>query len=115
MTQTTDHAGRTLLATLDTPFNQPNVRTEGLAVAPDGSLYAFVVFVDRFRKASRLYRITSDEMEGLCVTQEGALFGLCDEERSFLVRLDPQTKEATPVAPFGFGALCLAAPKTMTK
>ena len=219
---------RSLLATLETPFNQKHARTEGLAVAQDGSLYASVIFVSRFRKVSRLYRITPaggnatlvgdiatteidgldfgpdgnlygavssgtrararglpqivridtqtgaaspteteisfddldalaidasgralvtdgsrgvysvdptqtrgsadvftddefrqflrtyDEMEGLCVAQEGVLFGICDEERTFLVRLDPQTRKATPIAPLGISALCLAAPKMST-
>jgi hypothetical protein len=212
---------RRLVARLGAPFNKRNVRTEGLAVAPDGSLYASVVFVSGSEKVSRLYQLSpvggtprliddmatteidgldfggdgklygaissgsqtlaqglrqivtidtksaavsptsneitfadldalaidprglavvtngsrglfsinpakrravsrvfvddefrqflraNDEMEGLCITREGVVFGLCDEERTFLVRLDPQTKTVTRIGDLGFGALCL--------
>ena len=214
-----------LVAKLGAPFDKRNVRTEGLAVAPDGSLYASVVFASDAGKVSRLYQLSlmtgsakligdmittevdgldfgpdgklygaissgsrtlarglrqivtidtnsgvvsptanevtfadldalaidskglalvtngsrgmfsinpaqkrdlshvfvndafrqflrdNDEMEGLCITREGVVFGLCDEERTFLVRLDQQAKRVTRIGDLGFGALCLAAKK----
>jgi hypothetical protein len=217
---------RRLVARLGAPFNKRNVRTEGLAVAADGSLYASVVFVSNSGAVSRLYQLSAltgaarligdmattevdgldfgpngklygvissgsrtlarglrqivtidtnsgavsptanevtfadldaltidskglalvtngsrglfsinpaqkrdlshvfvndafrrflranDEMEGLCITREGVVFGLCNEERTVLVRLDPQTKRVTRIGDLGFGTLCLATKRT---
>jgi sugar lactone lactonase YvrE len=222
---TRNHVKPTLIAKLGRPFGDRNVRTEGLAMAPDGALYAAVVFVSKAGTNSRLYRISprsgsatfvgeiaaaevdgldfrrdgklygaissgsrtlalglrqivtintttghpsptvnevtfgdldalafdsagnalvtngrkglfsidlmrkhkfshvftdpefrrllraNDEMEGLCITSEGVVFGLCHEERTFLVRLDPKAKRVTRIGDLGFGALCLATEK----
>jgi hypothetical protein len=223
-----NHVTTKLIAKLGKPFHDRNVRTEGLAMAPDGTLYAAVVFVSESGTTSRLYRISAcsntatcigeiaaaevdgldfgrdgklygaissgsktlalglrqivtintatghpsptvnevrfrdldalafdsngrafvtngskglfsidlttknkfahvltdpkfrrllrvnDEMEGICITSEGAIFGMLNEERTFLARLDPNTGRVVKIGDLGFAALCLAANKNTT-
>lgn len=53
-----------------------------------------------------------DDMEGMCIASDGAVYGLCHEKRSFLVRVDTESGRVTKLGDLGFAALCLTALKS---
>jgi sugar lactone lactonase YvrE len=82
------HLKTSLLAKLGEPFEKPNVRVEGLAMAPDGVLYASAVFDAKAEPQSRLYRIdprtgvatfvgeiVAMQVDGLDFGPDGKLYG----------------------------------------
>ena len=59
----------------------------------------------------RRFLRANDQMEGMCITSDTAIFGLCHEDRTCLVRVDLKTKRVTKIGDLRFGALCLATNK----
>jgi sugar lactone lactonase YvrE len=100
---------------------------DALAIAPTGMAFitsgsSGLYAVNLLRKNERSSVFThlrfqrflraNDQMEGMCITSDGAIFGLCHEKRSFLVRVDPQSGRVTKLGDLGFAALCLTADKS---
>jgi hypothetical protein len=52
---------------------------------------------------------THDGIQGMCYAADRALFGVCNKQNSFLVRLDPKTGVVTNYGHLGFGTRNLAA------
>lgn len=106
----------THVAKLGPPFDQPNVRTEGLAMCSQGTLYASVVFESKQNDESRLYRvdprtgatesvgrIAVAEVDGLDFSPDGRLYGvISSSQRSSatsltqLIEIDLATGKASP-------------------
>jgi sugar lactone lactonase YvrE len=92
----------------------------GLALITDGANGLFSVNPMRKNELAsvltdfrfRSFLCDNDEMEGMCITGDGAIFGLCHEKRSFLVRVDPKSGRVTRLGDLGFAALCLTADKS---
>ncbi len=106
----------TQLAKLGPPFDQPNVRTEGLAMCSQGMLYASVVFQSKQNDESRLCRvdprtgaiefigrIAAAEVDGLDFSPDGRLYGVISSSRrssatslTQLIEIDLVTGKASP-------------------
>ncbi|MCZ6677540.1 MAG: HEAT repeat domain-containing protein [Candidatus Poribacteria bacterium] len=100
-----------LIGNLGEPFNRDNVVAEGLAVGPDGRIYAAVNFPNQ----SELYRIDPQQVEatlvgkmgpnqvdGLSFARDGILYGAISVTGGEIVKVDIETGETTPVHA-GFG------------
>lgn len=90
--------------------------SSGKALVTNGSKGLFAIDLTRKNTIAdvitdaefRRFLRANDQMEGMCITREAAIFGLCHEDRTCLVRVDPKSKRVTKIGDLGFGALCLA-------